>query len=55
MLAGIVYGLTRSFSFEDAVKYGVAAGTANALRLGAGVFTLADFEHVLANVTIESL
>jgi fructose-1-phosphate kinase PfkB-like protein len=52
--AEITYGLTPSFSFEDAVKYGIAAGTANALRLGVGVFTLADFKHVLANVTVKS-
>jgi fructose-1-phosphate kinase PfkB-like protein len=53
MLAGITYGLTHSLSFEDAVKYGIAAGTANALMLGAGVFTLDDFERVLAHITIE--
>jgi tagatose 6-phosphate kinase len=54
LLAGIVYGLTHSFSFKDAVKYGIAAGTANALQLGAGVFTQGDFEYVLANITLES-
>lgn len=52
-LAGIAYGLTHGFDFEDAVKYGVAAGTANALTLGAGVFTTEDFERVLAQVTIQ--
>jgi tagatose 6-phosphate kinase len=55
MLAGITYGLTHSLSFEDAVKYGIAAGTANALTLGAGVFTLDDLERVLAGVTVERL
>ncbi len=52
MLAGITYGLTHGFAFADAVKYGVAAGTANALTVGAGVFTLDDFERVLTGVTI---
>ncbi len=51
MLAGIAYGLTHSFSLEDAVKYGVAAGTANALTVGAGIFSKEDFERVLAQVT----
>jgi tagatose 6-phosphate kinase len=53
MLAGVTYGLTHSFSFEDAVKYGVAAGTANALTLGAGVFSLDDFDQVLSGITVE--
>ncbi len=54
-LAGITYGLTHGFAFQDAIKYGVAAGTANALTVGAGVFTLDDFEHVLAGVTVTEL
>ena len=53
MLAGITYGLTHSFSFANAIKYGVAAGTANALMVGAGVFSQDDFECVLSNVTVE--
>lgn len=54
-LAGITYGLTHGFAFQDAIKYGVAAGTANALTVGAGVFTLDDFQHVLAGVTVTEL
>jgi 1-phosphofructokinase family hexose kinase len=53
MLAGITYGLSHSFSFANAIKYGVAAGTANALMVGAGVFSQDDFECVLSNVTVE--
>ncbi|MBK9711184.1 MAG: 1-phosphofructokinase family hexose kinase [Kouleothrix sp.] len=49
-LAGIVYGLTRGLSLEQALRYGVAAGTANALTVGAGYFELGDFERVLAQV-----
>ncbi len=52
MLAGIMYGLSRKFSMEVALRYGIAAGTANALRLGAGVFTLEDFNRVLPNITV---
>ncbi len=55
LLAGITYGLTYGFAFEEAMRYGVAAGTANALTVGAGVFTRDDFEQVLAGVTVERL
>jgi tagatose 6-phosphate kinase len=55
MLAGIAYGLTQDFSFADSVRFGVAAGTANALTVGAGVFTPADFKRVLADVTMTQL
>ena len=51
-LAGITYGLVRGWPLADALRYGVAAGTANALRFGAGVFTLEDFERVHAQVTV---
>ncbi len=54
-LAGITLGLTRGLAFEDAVKQGVAAGTANALTVGAGHFAASDFERVLAQVTVERL
>ena len=54
MLAGLTYGLTHAFSFEDALRYGVAGGTANTLRLGAGNFTREDFEQVLAGVTMRA-
>jgi tagatose 6-phosphate kinase len=54
-VAGITYGLTHDFAFDEAIKYGVAAGTANALTVGAGVFTSADFQRVLAEVTVTRL
>ena len=52
LLAGIIYGLTRGFALDEALRYGVAAGTANALRLGAGIFTRDDFDDVLSEVSI---
>lgn len=52
MLAGLAYGLTHDFSPGDMLKYGVAAGTANALQLGAGNFNLDDFEELLEAVTV---
>ena len=54
-VAGITYGLAHGFAFEEAIKYGVAAGTANALTVGAGVFTADDFQRVLSGVTITRL
>jgi len=38
MLAGIACAMTRALSFQEAIRYGVAAGTANALSVGAGKF-----------------
>jgi 1-phosphofructokinase family hexose kinase len=55
LLAGVAFGLTRGFAFETAVQYGVAAGSANALTVGAGQFTLDDFSAVLARVVVEQL
>ncbi len=51
-LAGITYGLTHGFSLAETIKYGVAAGTANALTIETGAFTRADFERVHAQVTL---
>ena len=52
MLAGLTYGLTHGFGLEDALRYGVAAGTANTLRLGAGNFALEDFERIRPAVRV---
>ncbi|MBZ0282228.1 MAG: hypothetical protein K8L97_15920 [Anaerolineae bacterium] len=40
---------------HEQFQCGVAAGTANALRLGAGVFTRKDFEQIYADVTVDAL
>jgi 1-phosphofructokinase family hexose kinase len=55
MLAGMTYGLTHSLSFADTIKCGVAAGTANALEFGAGVFSRNEFDHLLAGVTVRKV
>lgn len=52
LLAGISFGITHAFSLCEAVRYGVAAGTANALSVGAGMFNMDDFMHVLAQTEI---
>ncbi len=51
-LAGLAYGFTHKLPFEDALKYGVAAGTANTLVVGAGNFTLDDFERIRAEIVM---
>lgn len=55
MLAGLAYGFTRGYSLVEAVKYGVAAGTANTLVIGAGQFTMHDFNEVYDNTRIQTL
>jgi fructose-1-phosphate kinase PfkB-like protein len=52
MLAGLAYGLARDIPLLEAVKIGVAAGTANTLVIGAGQFTQDDYEEVLAAIEI---
>jgi fructose-1-phosphate kinase PfkB-like protein len=47
MVAGMAYAMAQELAFEEIVRYGVAAGTANALAIGAGVFARADFERIL--------
>jgi len=44
MLAGLTYGFLHGFSFEESVRCGVAAGTANTLTVGAGQFKISDFQ-----------
>jgi tagatose 6-phosphate kinase len=48
LLAGIALGLSRSEPLEDLLKLGIAAGTANAMTIGAGVFTEHDLRQVLS-------
>lgn len=55
MLAGLAYGFGRGCQLAEAVKYGVAAGTANTLVLGAGQFTRHDFEAIYAETTVQPL
>jgi tagatose 6-phosphate kinase len=55
LLAGVIYGLARGWPLADALACGTAAGTANALRIGAGRFTLADYERVRAQVSVTIL
>ncbi len=55
LLAAFARGLTRQFELEDALADGVAAGTANTLQYGAGIFSPEDFERIRSQVTIVRL
>ncbi len=50
LFAGVAAGLRRGEALGQALRRGVAAGAANTLRLGAGVFSLADAEALLPAV-----
>lgn len=51
-LAGLAYGFTHHFAWKDALIYGIAAGTANTLQVGAGQFTRSDFEDIRAQTQV---
>jgi tagatose 6-phosphate kinase len=55
LLAGVIHGLTRAHPVPEALRRGVAAGTANALTLGAGRFTRAEFDRILSGVQLRRL
>ena len=55
LLAGVARGLTRAFPLEQALADGVAAGTANALRIGAGLFSAEDYVRVRASVLVVTI
>ncbi|MFA6954926.1 MAG: 1-phosphofructokinase family hexose kinase [Thermoanaerobaculia bacterium] len=46
MVAGIVMGLIRDFSFDDAVLYGIAAGSAAVMNPGAELCAMEDVERL---------
>lgn len=55
MLAGLTVAFTQGLGLETAVKYGVAAGTANTLVIGAGQFKKPDFDAVFADTSLFAL
>ena len=54
-LAGFVYGFMSGLSFEESIRCGVAAGTANTLTVGAGRFNIDDFEKLRRQVHMNRL
>lgn len=55
MLGGMAYAWAQGLAFAEILRYGIAAGTANALTIGAGVFARADFDRVLPLVEVVEL
>ncbi|MBK7895521.1 MAG: 1-phosphofructokinase family hexose kinase [Anaerolineaceae bacterium] len=55
LLAGLVFGFGNGRSLADSARLGVAAGTANTLRLGAAQFTRQDFERIYGETAVEPL
>ncbi|MCB8924108.1 MAG: 1-phosphofructokinase family hexose kinase [Ardenticatenaceae bacterium] len=53
LLAGLVVGFGNGRSLAESVRYGVAAGTANTLMLGAAQFTRQDFERIYAETAVK--
>lgn len=51
-LAGLACGLLEGQSFENCLRLAIAAGSANALQLGAGRLRLADVEMLLEQVRV---
>jgi 1-phosphofructokinase family hexose kinase len=51
MLAGIISATGDGQGFADAVRLGVAVGTANSLQPGAGIFNVTDVSALLPQVT----
>ncbi len=55
LLAGTALALLDGLRFEEAVRRGVAAGTANALTIGAGRFSREDYRCILSQVKLEKI
>jgi 1-phosphofructokinase family hexose kinase len=53
--AGIVAGMLRNLPLLEAARWGIAAGTASALHLGAARFTRRDVEKALEGCTVTPL
>jgi 1-phosphofructokinase family hexose kinase len=53
-LAGLVVALHRDATIGEALRWAVAAGTANALSIGGAKFEMAEFERILGETTLVS-
>jgi fructose-1-phosphate kinase PfkB-like protein len=54
-LGGLVSALERGEGWQEALRRGVAAGTANALSAGGGQFTQNDFQTIWEQTRVQSL
>lgn len=53
LLAGMTTGLLRGYPFAEALRLGVACGTADALTIGGGILHISDVEHIRATATVQ--
>ena len=54
-LAGLLFGITSKASLADSLRMAAAAGTANALIMGGGRFTLNNFQKLLGKTRVQML
>ena len=52
MVAGIVLGVSQGKAIKEAVRYGVACGTAATMNAGTELCRLKDVEAILPMITI---
>lgn len=55
MLAGLAAAFSHGLPLSEALTFGVAAGTANTLVVGAGQFARRDFEEIRSRVVVRPL
>jgi 1-phosphofructokinase family hexose kinase len=55
VFAGLMLALAQGLPHEEALRRGVAAGTANAAAEGGGFFTKEDYEQILAKILLRKL
>lgn len=54
-MAGFIFGIENNFTFKDSLRYGVAAGSANVLIPGAGLFNKTEMMKIKNQVKIRSI
>jgi fructose-1-phosphate kinase PfkB-like protein len=54
-MGALALALTEGRPSSEAIAWGTAAGTANALSIGSGRFSLEEFERILAETTVQAL
>ena len=55
MLGGVLMGLDRGVSLEDAFRFGVAAGAASVMTDGTQLLSREDFENLVPRVTVQEV
>jgi 1-phosphofructokinase family hexose kinase len=55
LLAGIIYAFSQNLPLDETAKWGAAVGTASVMREGVAEFDMADVNHLLSVIQVESL